>query len=326
MPTYADMVYQLGGMPVSGELPLCIGKVIFVSSSKGNDTEYDGLTKDKPYATIDKAISMSTHDDMIILMPGHTEAISATTTFNVDKDHLTIWGMGNYDRRPAFNITTASGNRVIVSGANCRLHNMKISAGTTKAVQVGLYVEDKGCVLTNLLFEEGGSTGTSHTKDAFQRVILTGATANEADGLVINNCQINCPSSLKTSAIEIGAVMNDIKILNNNIVAHCATGTFAPIYCAATGAAQNWAILGNTIINAFATTTAPGIKILCEAAGTGIVIAGNLFAQGSTDVATFKTNTILVSATAAGQVILAENYVCGKVQMSGILSPAVVTS
>lgn len=326
MPTFADMVYQLGGMPVSGELPLCVGKVLFVSSSKGNDTEYDGLTKDKPYATIDKAIAMSTHDDMIILMPGHTEAITTTAVFNVDKDHLTIWGMGEYDRRPSFNITTASGNRVVVSGANCRLHNIKITAGTTKAVQVALYVEDKGAKITNCHFEEGASTGTSHTKDAFQRVILTGATANEADGLTVQNCVIDAPSSLKTSAIEIGAVMDDIALINNRIAANCATGTFAPIYCAATGLIKNWTVMANTITNTFATTTAPGIKILGEAAGSNGVIAYNLIAQGSSDLATFQTNTILISATGTGQWIVAENYVCGKIQKSGVLCPAVVTS
>ena len=321
MPTFADMVYHLGGVPVSSEFPLCVGNVYFVGSSGGSDA-YDGKTKDKPFATIDKALTYCTLNDMIILLPGHAETVNSTAVFNIDKAGVTLWGMGNYTRRPTFTVTTGStATCAAVTAANVRLHNLRFVAGL-KTVTRGVFVDASGVVIDNCRFDDVAASSFN-----FDYCIETGSTAHSADGLVIQNSTFFCGSSLAEGVINLGAANDNWKINGNSMFCNPSTGTLAPINSGSTLACANFTIMGNCIVNAFTTTTNPGIRVRSEPAGTQGVIAYNLIAQGSTDVATFKTNSVLVSSSAlAGAIGIFENYVCGKVAMSGILSPAVVTS
>lgn len=57
------------------------GLVYYVSSITGNDT-YAGLDRVKPLATLQAAVTLALTCDTIVLLPAHTENISATITLN----------------------------------------------------------------------------------------------------------------------------------------------------------------------------------------------------------------------------------------------------
>ena len=65
--------------------PGIVGNVYYVSSSTGSSTG-PGFTPENAYATIDQAIGACTagNGDVILVMPGHTETLSAAAGIDAD--------------------------------------------------------------------------------------------------------------------------------------------------------------------------------------------------------------------------------------------------
>lgn len=78
------------------------------------------------YTTIDNAINACTasRGDVIYVLPGHTETISAATTCVMDTAGVQVIGVGEGSMRPTLTFSTATTAIINISGAGCSLQNL----------------------------------------------------------------------------------------------------------------------------------------------------------------------------------------------------------
>ena len=103
-----------------------------IGASDGNDGTYL-----RPFLTLDYAIGRCTagRGDIIMVMPGHIEAVTATS-IAMDVAGVAIVGLGEGDNRPLFNfgVTTST---ITISAANCSIKNVILKA-TVDSVVAGI--------------------------------------------------------------------------------------------------------------------------------------------------------------------------------------------
>lgn len=103
-----------------------VGNVFFVNSSTGTDSSGHGHSPDAPLATLDYAVGRCTanNDDVIVVMPGHAETISATATLTLDVAGITIIGIGKGAARPTFTFATSTAATVDIDAASVHIENL----------------------------------------------------------------------------------------------------------------------------------------------------------------------------------------------------------
>jgi hypothetical protein len=97
-----------------------------VGGSNGNPGTYQ-----KPFATIDYAVERCTasRGDIICVMPGHTETVTAAAGLALDIAGIAIVGLGSGSLRATVNFTTAVGADMDVDAANITIINMLFTGG-----------------------------------------------------------------------------------------------------------------------------------------------------------------------------------------------------
>lgn len=125
---------SLRGLPVAMTHP---GKVFWVNNSgvlpedgiagsNGNDGTYL-----RPFLTIHYASSrcLANRGDMIVVMPGHVETVSAAAGLVLDKAGVLVLGLGSGSKRPQINFTTAVTADMDIDAANITLVNLLFTGG-----------------------------------------------------------------------------------------------------------------------------------------------------------------------------------------------------
>ncbi len=113
-----------------------------IGASDGNDGTYL-----RPFSTLDYAIGRCTasRGDIIMVMPGHVEAVTATS-IAMDVAGVAVVGLGEGDARPKFNFGVTTSN-IIVSAANCSMKNL-VMVATVDSVVAGITLTAAGDGLT----------------------------------------------------------------------------------------------------------------------------------------------------------------------------------
>lgn len=185
------------GMPViGGGLPPTTGTYFFVHSGTGSASN-DGLTADTPLATIDQAINKCTANqgDVIVVLPSHSENISAATSLVCDIAGVQIVGLGQGRNRPQLHFTNTAGS-IEMDAANTRLSNMVLLASVS-AVVIAINVDADNVMLDNLEFgyvDTGDDFVTMIDIDAFDYAtvancrFLTEAAAGAEQAIRIDDC------------------------------------------------------------------------------------------------------------------------------------------
>ena len=111
---------QSGGMFAVEDMVFSTGSRFFVSSGTGTDGAGYGRSPDSPVATIDYAVSLCTasKNDVIIVMPGHAETVSAAGGLDLDVAGITIIGVGSGGLQPTVTLDTAAAADVDIDAAN----------------------------------------------------------------------------------------------------------------------------------------------------------------------------------------------------------------
>lgn len=196
------------GMPLIGSGPvLTTGHVWFVSSVTGIDANGRGTDPSRPFATIDFAVGQCTasNGDVIFVLPGHVETISAAGSLSIDVAGVTIIGIGSGAVRPTLNFTTATTATVTISAAGCQLCNFVLTAAID-AIASMIVVSAADVVLKDLIFRDTAAT--------YQTVlcVLTTAAANR---LLINGIRHEGDTANAGSTSAIALVGGDsIEICN----------------------------------------------------------------------------------------------------------------
>lgn len=144
----------LRGAPVTTSYP---GKVFWVNSTTvlpsvsgavgGSDAPSHG-TYTRPFATIDYAFSQCTasRGDIILVMPGHTETISAASGIDQDVAGTAVIGLGLGGLRPTINYTDTASTYTLAA-ANCLIHNV-LHTGGVDAVVSPIVVSAADCIIS----------------------------------------------------------------------------------------------------------------------------------------------------------------------------------
>ncbi|MEY2595078.1 MAG: hypothetical protein RI965_350 [Bacteroidota bacterium] len=134
---------------IVGQLPFTGSGKVFAVGDSGTvnrdmlqdlfDVDVDGVVRF--FADVDSAIGACTANagDVIFVMPGHTETISAASGITCDVAGVSIIGLGNGSDKPVFTFGTSNAASVVVSADNVKILNIRGLAaidGLTKPFDV----------------------------------------------------------------------------------------------------------------------------------------------------------------------------------------------
>jgi hypothetical protein len=187
------------GLTVRG-MPLQVchpGKVFFVNNSSaiaengiGGSNSNPGSYQ-KPFSTIDYAIGrcVANRGDIIFVMPGHAETISAAAGIALDVAGVAIIGLGNGSLRPSLSFS-ATASTFTMSAANCSIKNL-LMLGAIDAVVSMIVVSAADCTIDSCELRDvtGQMTNGILTTAAADRLkilnhIHDGATAAGSDAAI----------------------------------------------------------------------------------------------------------------------------------------------
>lgn len=253
-------------------LALSTGNVYYADSVNGS-SGYDGKSKTKgfgkagPKATIEQAEALCSAGDMVVVLPGHTEAITTNDQIDVGAG-ITVLGIGYGHRRPTLTWSGTDATAcVALEGQGARwLNILHVSSdagdditgmvrveGDDQEVAFCEFREGTGQPESAILISDGADRFNIH--DNRITSLTNGAAANDA--------------GIEFSSASTGTTGG--RIVNNHI-----HGTYdqACIWCSnATAASTDLVIEGNTLIN-----TATGLYAIDMGAGTNMtgMIKGNV--------------------------------------------------
>lgn len=166
---FADGV-TIRNVPILSAHP---GKVFWVSSGSGSNG--NAGTFERPWSTIDYAIGRCTANkgDIIMVMPGHTETVTAAGGITVDIAGVCIWGLGTGSLRPTVNFTTATTASFLITAANCTVFNLLFTGGID-ALTNPIHIQAADVALVGCEYRDvtGQATDTILTTAAADRLLI----------------------------------------------------------------------------------------------------------------------------------------------------------
>lgn len=165
------------------------------------------------YATIDAAINVcvASRGDRIIVLPGHTEAISSNTALNLDIAGIQIIGLGKGTVIPTITLDTGATVRIPVSAANITVKGIKFVANFADIATLFLLTTAQGFVVTECEFADTASNLNF-------LALITTTVAVVADNLKFNKNYVTIlGTTAATTPIKILGTHDRIQINDNYI-------------------------------------------------------------------------------------------------------------
>lgn len=152
-----------------------------------------GITPADAYATLIAAQTgaVASNDDVIFVLPGHTETVVGAAGMTFSKAGVTYRGVGNGYDRPTISFTTSTAAQIVVSGAKITFQNLIFDLTGVNAIVAAISVTGADVAFEDCEFLL--STGTN----APVLGILTAATATR---LRIERCRFVGPA-VSTSTV-----------------------------------------------------------------------------------------------------------------------------
>lgn len=296
------------GVPVmgSGSIPTTTGTYFFVHSGTGAAGN-DGKSAQTPNATLQQAIDKCTANkaDVIVVLPGHAETVTATS-IAMNKAGVTVVGLGSGNLRPTFTYGAAAAT-ITVSAANTSFLNCRFIANFADVAAAFTLGAAKGTTIANSDFLDTSSILN------FLSIVVTGATANDADGLTFNG------NYVYGLAATDGAV---ISILGDNLRIQACDNV---VDKAATNNAGHFITLSSKIVggirllrNILTVVGSAGATVGVFGTGSGTTSSGII---ADNYVWSLDTTTALFFTASTG-IRFIQNFMSGAVDKSGTLFPA----
>jgi len=206
------------GIPLVGSSDYTTtGNVFFVDSGSTarGDNAAKGQAPDTPFATIDFAVGRCTasNGDIIFVMPGHAENISAATSLVIDVIGVRIIGMGWGRTRPVLTWTNTAGT-IEMDAASCTLENI-VFVASVSAVVVGINVDAADCSII----------GCEMDFDATLDDFITGIDIDTVDRAAVINCRFIAENGTAGMAEAIRLdTANECQIIGNQFTGDMTDG------------------------------------------------------------------------------------------------------
>ena len=174
---------QVGGMFSIEDMSRSTGERWYVDSGAAGAADSVGAGKDPdvPFKTLDFAIGQATanNGDIIYVMPGHAETITADSGVDIDVAGLKIIGLGWGGDRPTFTFDTAVTADFKLAAANTRVSNLLFLAGID-ALTGPIEISAADCALIDCEYRDDGGNNYETTDVV---LLLTAAHRCLIDGL-----------------------------------------------------------------------------------------------------------------------------------------------
>lgn len=294
--------YLLG----AGEL-FTTGKVFYVSSVDGANGN-PGTDPAFPKGTVDDAIGACRADkgDIIVLMPGHAETVTATS-IALDVAGVTIIGFGSGLKRPAFTFGAAAAT-ITVSAANCAWRNCHFIGNFLDVASAFTLAAAKDFSLENNTFVDNTAIL------GFLSIVVTGATDNGADGLSVSGNYWQGLDVSPNAFVSILAAEKRVYLADNDVFMD-ATNDVGHFVTLSTKIMTGITIVRNTLQVVGSAAAAVGVFLTGSGTTSTGLVAYNL-------VSSLDTTAELI-ATAGTGLKFFENYYTGTADASGKLWPIV---
>ena len=321
-----------GGIPAIVSAEHFTGNIFYVDSAaaSASDTAGYGYSPDKPFATLNFAITQCTANqgDVIFCLPGHAESINTAGGITCDKAGVSIIGLGEGEDRPTITVGTSLDTAtILISAADVKIKNLIVQPGND-GVDVLVDINADGAIL------EGCEIRSDET-NAYQfdtGIDINGGSGNAADRVIIRRCKIMSIAAGAVQGIEIGAVEDGIRIEDNWIL-----GDFSVAGIHSGSILTNCLIARNYIHNVNAgdwaielTAAATGLladnRLYADAAAT-CLDPGSMMCVGNQMVNAIDQSSISVPTTAGGVMptgaIGAASFAAGAIDATAIANDAI---
>lgn len=214
------------------------GNIWFVDSNCLNAASATGRSPDYAVATIDAAINlcMANNGDVIVVMEGHAETITAANGIALDVAGIRVIGLGSGRSRPIVTFTTAVGASMDISAANNHVENITFVCN----------IDDQTAMVNITAADVTVRRCEFQMADATYDAEIGIKVSDAGNRFCIEDCVFHgtANTTVVAGAISFGAADNSI--IRRNIV----NGYFGTIGCILNAAAAvNVTIAGNILLN-----------------------------------------------------------------------------
>jgi hypothetical protein len=263
--------HQPGGAFGYADIRRHPGSVFFVGSTVtgASDAVGYGRNPDKPFATLDYAVGQCTasQGDVIYLLPGHVETVTAAAGLDLDVIGITIIGCGNGTLQPLINFTTIITADMDVDAANITIENVHFQSGFDD-ITAAIDVNCDDFTIRRCRF-------TQETADHNARIWIQDAADAGSDRITVEDCLIYADEATNDAFIDYSGT-GDGHIFRRNVL----FGDWDNIAAVGgTGVITNALIADNYIYNRC--TTADSCLHFADTA-TGIVV-NNMMMNGAAE-------------------------------------------
>lgn len=244
------------------------GNIFFVNSGTGTNAAGYGRSPDAPLASLAyfflQDFPTASNGDVVFLMPGHAETVSAAAGIIADIAGVTVIGLGSGTLQPKITFDTIITADLDVDAANITFENIHFTANFAD-LTAPIDVNATWCTIRKCRFSETAVNMNSV-------IWVLGATAATSDGLVVEDCVVNDADAANTHFVSLPGTSANCIVRRNLLYGDWGTAAIG-----AAGAVVNVQIHDNRIYNA-ATDVDSCINV--TAAGTGY-ISNNFVTSGA---------------------------------------------
>ena len=239
------------------------GRRIWVGSAEANagtGAPY-GANPHVPLTTLAEAVTLTLdgQHDVIYVMPGHTENITAADIATTNSGYSII-GIGKGTDRPTFTMTEV-GSTFHVNSANIHLENLIFVVGALATTAV-ITIEADDFSMKNCDLSEGGDQAVTY--------ISVAGAANVCDRMTFDGVRILSPTAGSTQGFLLNTVENDLTIKNCYVY-----GNFTAAAIQSTAALFRVCVQNNLVGN-----LAAGVHAIeFSGAATGAIVENMLYSS-----------------------------------------------
>jgi hypothetical protein len=252
-------------------------------------------------ATIDAAVGLCTANsgDTIYVLPGHTEAVTATS-LEIDVAGITIIGLGTGSLKPTLTFG-ATDSAINVTAANCTLRNFRLQAGVGDVVTAVLHAT--AAQNTQYIDIEFYATSTFNFVNCY-----TLGAANISDGCKWERNYLRTEDTGQLALCITAAAHNDLKFYDN-YVRHAAAA--AGLLTAGSANLLGLDVRGN-FVQTGQTDGAVGVLVITTSTASSGRIVNN-------DMKTADA-AANVAIPIASKVYAARNYIAGADEVGTVIA------
>jgi hypothetical protein len=232
---------QSGGVFTVDDLKQHPGNIWFVDSGNtaASDSAGYGQNPDKPFATVDYAVGKCTanNGDVIYVMPGHAETVSAGGGLDLDVAGISVIGLGRGTDQPTVTLGTANTADVDIDAANILVENIHFVANFADIVAM-VDVNATDFTLRNCRFSQAGA-------DLNAKICVQDAAAAGSDRITIEGCHAIMYDAANTHFVNFAGTGTGHIIRDNILI-----GDWGTMAVGGAGVVTYATVIDNVIYNA----------------------------------------------------------------------------